>query len=106
MDQPLKMVVHIGDHAQQVIYEGIKQICFRCGTLGRKDLVCLVLPKTPASHSFVDIPPTSTSLPTSLSIDLRHNPWMVVQRRKPIFTFKKKPTHIPSFNFDQPVDLN
>lgn len=28
VDQPLRTIVYIGDHAQQVIYEGINQILF------------------------------------------------------------------------------
>lgn len=39
-DAPLKRVVHIGQHMQPLIYEGVSAICFSCGKLGHKDFNC------------------------------------------------------------------
>lgn len=86
-------MVHIGDHIQLVIYEGINQICFLSGILRHKDYHCPNSTSLRPSENSVPIPNPSKSpelsklhtppKPSNSIIDLGPGPWMVVHRKRP-----------------------
>ncbi|MBA0741830.1 hypothetical protein Gogos_014952, partial [Gossypium gossypioides] len=40
IEEPLKQFISVKGKRQQILYEGIKKICFRCGRMGRQRDVC------------------------------------------------------------------
>lgn len=56
LEKPLKTHVFIGNHQQQILYEGLNMLCTRCGRLDNNKNLCTFVPHT-QTHS---PPPTHT----------------------------------------------
>lgn len=80
LNQPLKTCIFIDHHRQQIIYEGINQVCFQCGCVGHKNYSCpQLLPLQPLSPDQTLTPLSSSPITTKVDPPSGPGPWMVVQ---------------------------
>ena len=77
---PLPKRVKIGAFWQDIVYENLPVLCFRCGRLGHREVTCS---KTSPAMTHTHIPELEPHGKTGVpKLERTHTPWKTVQTRR------------------------